>query len=364
MHSLCNNYWLDTDSEQGCDLPIIKDATYGFNQNADVVATLSPSPLDNFCASAKHNSSPNTYSIDSAAAMFPTSNCTEYAEPDDCFKIFMYDAQKEGVPISEKYPGAETIRFRGHGHDLISGQTCQTCSKEQRMRNLMKRDNWNFLGECRGFVLINIKGEVVDPNTRIWGHAKYLARGNERRGMFLTAADLESARHQTYKTRQRMTQECINQQSKCVAIKIGRGPGQGRNPQMWAADSEEMGCPELLSTSCVIEPVGILNAPGYNCGTWDDGPDCSEKIIPTAEMCSRINNAEPYAVTPGCKGFVDREIFEENCHRGRMGSNWKEIWKADIEKLGLEAMTSHVSARIRACSSYVAGMPEMTNQFE
>jgi type IV pilus assembly protein PilA len=67
MHLLCNAYWLDTDSTQGCDLPKIKDTYYGFNQNTDVVATLPPSPLDNFCASAKHNSSPNTYSIDSAS---------------------------------------------------------------------------------------------------------------------------------------------------------------------------------------------------------------------------------------------------------------------------------------------------------
>ena len=67
MHLLCNAYWLDTDALQGCDLPKIKEATYGFNQNADVVATLPPSPLNNFCASAKHNSSPNTYSIDSAS---------------------------------------------------------------------------------------------------------------------------------------------------------------------------------------------------------------------------------------------------------------------------------------------------------
>jgi type IV pilus assembly protein PilA len=67
IHLLCNAYWLDTDSTQGCDLPIIKDATYGFNQNTGLVATLSPSPLDNFCAFAKHISSPNTYSIDSAS---------------------------------------------------------------------------------------------------------------------------------------------------------------------------------------------------------------------------------------------------------------------------------------------------------
>jgi type IV pilus assembly protein PilA len=76
MHLLCNAYWLDTDALQGCDLPKIKEATYGFNQNADVVATLPPSPLNNFCASAKHNSSPNTYSIDSAALISTGSGCS------------------------------------------------------------------------------------------------------------------------------------------------------------------------------------------------------------------------------------------------------------------------------------------------
>ena len=76
MHLLCNAYWLDTDALQGCDLPKIKEVTYGFNQNADVVATLPPSPLDNFCASAKHNSSPNTYSIDSASLISSGTGCT------------------------------------------------------------------------------------------------------------------------------------------------------------------------------------------------------------------------------------------------------------------------------------------------
>ncbi len=67
MHLLCNAYWLDTSALRGCDLPKIEEPTYGFNQNADVVATLPSLPRENFCASAKHNSSPNTYSIDSAA---------------------------------------------------------------------------------------------------------------------------------------------------------------------------------------------------------------------------------------------------------------------------------------------------------
>ena len=80
MHLLCNAYWLDTDSTQGCDLPIIKDTYYGFNQNTDVVATLPPSPLVNFCASAKHNSSPNTYSIDSASLISSGSTCSGAGE--------------------------------------------------------------------------------------------------------------------------------------------------------------------------------------------------------------------------------------------------------------------------------------------
>ncbi len=80
MHLLCNAYWLDTDVLQGCDLPKIKETTYGFNQNADVVATLPPSPLNNFCASAKHNSSPNTYSIDTAALISEGEGCSSASQ--------------------------------------------------------------------------------------------------------------------------------------------------------------------------------------------------------------------------------------------------------------------------------------------
>jgi type IV pilus assembly protein PilA len=76
MHLLCNAYWLDTDALQGCDLPTIKEVTYGFNQNTDVVATLPSLPMGNFCASAKHNSSPNTYSIDSASLISSGSDCS------------------------------------------------------------------------------------------------------------------------------------------------------------------------------------------------------------------------------------------------------------------------------------------------
>ena len=142
---------------------------------------------------------------------------------------------------------------------------------------------------------------------------------------------------------------CIRQQGYCLS-NTGLGNPRHRNT------FETKGCPELLAASCSIKPTGTLNTPGERC---DGGNfECSE-TYDTSILCSRSGNA----MNPGCKGFVDREVFEENC-RGTLGSNWKEIWKADIEQLGLEARTSHVSARVRSCSSYVAGMPEMNNQFK
>ena len=36
MHMLCKAYWLDSDPLQACEVPIIKKAAYGFNQNPEV----------------------------------------------------------------------------------------------------------------------------------------------------------------------------------------------------------------------------------------------------------------------------------------------------------------------------------------
>ncbi len=94
MHLLCNAYWLDTDALQGCDLPKIKEITYGFNQNADVVATLPPSPLDNFCATAKHNSSPNKYNIDSAA-LISSGDCSPKCFREGCKSSYTVDNPPE-----------------------------------------------------------------------------------------------------------------------------------------------------------------------------------------------------------------------------------------------------------------------------
>jgi len=75
MHLLCNAFWIDTYPGQACDLPTIKDTYYGFNQNPDVLATLPPAPSDTFCATAKHDSSPNVFSINNASLISSGEKC-------------------------------------------------------------------------------------------------------------------------------------------------------------------------------------------------------------------------------------------------------------------------------------------------
>ena len=75
MNFLCTAYWLDADFSKECDLPKIRDAAYGFTQSPDVVVTLPSSPRNSFCASAKHDNSPNTYSIDSATNISSGRGC-------------------------------------------------------------------------------------------------------------------------------------------------------------------------------------------------------------------------------------------------------------------------------------------------
>ena len=73
MNLSCKAYWTEYGISDECDLA--KSKEYGFIEHSDVVATLPPSPLDNFCASAKHNSSPNTFSIDSVSLISSGSGC-------------------------------------------------------------------------------------------------------------------------------------------------------------------------------------------------------------------------------------------------------------------------------------------------
>tara|TARA_Y100000588_G_scaffold178998_1_gene192876 strand:- start:486 stop:1307 length:822 start_codon:yes stop_codon:yes gene_type:complete len=154
MHMLCNAYWLDTSTLRGCDLSKIKEPTYGFTQNADVVATLPPSPQDNFCASAKHNDSPNKFSIDSAALISNNEDCgvalaAELAEKAEAERIAEEETVKLrkkctnaiarsgfteiqcrltwGYKATESYEVEAARSFRGNFIDYNKGQALQGC---------------------------------------------------------------------------------------------------------------------------------------------------------------------------------------------------------------------------------------------
>ena len=74
MNLSCKAYWTEYGISDEWDLA--KSKEYGFVQHSDVVATLPSSTLDTFCASAKHNSSPNTFSIDSVSLISLGGNCS------------------------------------------------------------------------------------------------------------------------------------------------------------------------------------------------------------------------------------------------------------------------------------------------
>jgi len=330
MHELCNAYWLDTDSEQGCDLPIIKDATYGFNQNTDLVATLPPSPLDNFCASAKHNSSPNTYSIDSAAAIFPTINCTEYVKPDECLDIYLYDHEKEGFDHELNNLGAggaaNWINERGLGWFQRNGNA------------------WLWWRNCRGLSAYSIGGQ---SSTGV-----FLEKYNERHakalpvtsgvGEFFTPEDLESARHFDYDTRQNVSMSCVRQQVICLDP-YGLNNPRSRNI------FEQKGCPELLTASCSIKPTGTLNTPGTIC-SFTNGLDCGA-IYDTSIICSQLGSL----MVPGCKGSADRETFFDNCKNRRNAPATDHNWRENA---------CSISGENNPCCRYAKGDPEIMNQFK
>ena len=88
MNVTCKIYWTEAFTSDECDLAKTKE--YGFVQNPEVVANVVSTLPENFCASAKHNSSPNTYSIDSASLISSGSGCSgtggsvQNAAADEC----------------------------------------------------------------------------------------------------------------------------------------------------------------------------------------------------------------------------------------------------------------------------------------
>jgi hypothetical protein len=395
MHELCNAYWLDTDSEQGCDLLIIKDATYGFNQNTDLVATLPPSPHNNFCASAKHNSSPNTYSIDSAAVISSGEGCigasgsvktasvssvSEETKPDECEDLFFHDYETKGVSNADS--------FAGQGHYIVKYQGLAYLQSSTGANDRKDKPILDFWYRCRG-----LGGTGAKWNERKRGQKLEGKRDRGRYDIFFNAEDIRSLAHQSFHVREQGARQCISQQTACLNFKQGvsartTGPadGTGGGGGYYGNTSkyyDRKNCDEVLSLSCNPEPVGKMNAPAT--GPLDSftsqceskhgeligvRQDCTEKVN-ISKMCSRGSNA----LTLGCKGSVNEEIFEISCKNSakayRLGP-WKDAFYRDTENDDYKAYFKEAACRSTgrldfgensACCKYVNDDPEITDQF-
>ena len=73
MNLTCKAYWIENGISDECDLA--KSKEFGFVEHPDLVAAIPSSAIDSFCTSAKHNSSPNTFSSDSAGLISDNADC-------------------------------------------------------------------------------------------------------------------------------------------------------------------------------------------------------------------------------------------------------------------------------------------------
>ena len=341
MYKLCNAYWLDTNPLEACDLSTIKSAYYGFTQNPDVVATLPPSPQDNFCGSAKHKDSTSTYSIDSAAVISPGNACVveipvnkspfstpiyddppettpaedllaarlaeeeaeaaaelarKEAEARECLDIMFYDQDKGQEIGGEFYKGNITDEFGGlpgaEGTPGFLGSLMKQRGLGYIQRSSTGLAFWlgcRGLSDANGSVFRAIKQKKHSNMLEIGGGQQWLTGSRHySTGAFYTGADLESAAYLSYGARKHVSAECLQQQYECEAIASTNHFGSK------TASFLESNCADLMSSSCSIEPKGILNTPGATC---EGSFDCSKKYDITPACAGHLN------ALPGCEGF-------------------------------------------------------------
>ena len=117
MNVTCKIYWTEAFTSDECDLAKTKE--YGFVQNPEVVANVVSTLPENFCASAKHNSSPNTYSIDSVALISAIGDC----------------GKSQAVAMAECADPCCVARLRGEPtEEVCKYETCENAAEEIGVR--------------------------------------------------------------------------------------------------------------------------------------------------------------------------------------------------------------------------------------
>ena len=151
-----------------CSLPKIKDAAYGFNQNSDLAVTLpsTSSQCSNFCASAKSNSSPNTYSIDSAALISSGTSCggasgsVQTASIEQCYSS---SGRQENIDHNPSNPSSSAIRAT-----VVSAPCGTTFENYNPSSVACGTDGW----EAGVWAMVDSEGRTLPGQRQIVGYCR------------------------------------------------------------------------------------------------------------------------------------------------------------------------------------------------
>ena len=250
VNSLCSAYWLENVASAACDLSIIKDSLYGFSQNSEVEVVLTPSTFENFCVSAKHQRSPNLYSIDTKSLIISGESCAGriISKPDK-----PVDDKKGDSPVDK--PSNKTIPF-------VKPITVNL--EEKELTGCVKQcvDSTGCGNNC----IQSYMGSYRGPFQKCYQKCQNFD------GYRLSKQQYENTKQLPYYARSIATEMCMQMHLTCgsdagstnkdAGITSFRVDGKPASRYEWA------NCQDLPA-SCDLEPEGPLNP---------SGSDCSEKF--------------------------------------------------------------------------------------
>ena len=283
MNLICKAYWIENGISDECDLA--KSKEFGFVEHPDLVAAIPSSSIDTFCASAKHNSSPNTYSIDSASLISSGSGCSGKVE--------------KAVPINLE--NKELIGCVNQCFDSLGcGKNCITTYK----------------GSYRGgFSKCYNKCQDIDHR--------------------LSIEQYENGKQLPYYSRSILVQSCIMAHHSCGgAARIEETSYRVKG--IPATKYEWQEC-QNIPESCDLEPEGPLNPKDSDCSDDHDNSD-NHLVVYSRDLQGSFScNSKPsrtsicsnpwYAYLKVCEGVqLDKDLTDHHCKKHiRRGFNIPDV---------------------------------------
>ena len=284
MNLICKAYWTLSSTSDECDIAKAKE--YGFVEHPDVVATLPPSTIDTFCASAKHNSSPNTYSINNNSLIAQGIGCSG----------------EEEKAVSINLENKELIGCVQQCFDSLGcGENCIT----------------TYMGSYRG------------------GLSECYNKCQSLDGYRISQEQYENGKQLPYYSRSILVQGCLMAHHSCGSAARSeetsfRVKGIPVTKYEW---QECRNIPE----SCDLEPEGPLNPKDSDCSDDHDNSDKHLVAFSRDRQGSFPCNSKPsrtsicsnpwYAYLKVCEGVqLDKDLMDHHCKKHiRRGFNIPDV---------------------------------------